>query len=380
MIFSSKIPDELKILFLLINQDFSKNHITEIQSIFKNNTVLSKNIISIAFTNQVAGFIHKNTKHFDFFPEELKRDFHKLYKEIAHRNMRLLAETLSVLKLLDQNNIPTIPLKGAIASDLLFNDFGVYPAGDLDILVHPKVLETTKKLLCEKSGFSQAHHISEGDLVSNHYHLILKKNNLLLEIHWNLVKRYFSISPDFWFEDAKEITWNGIKTFELSIEKNIIYQIFRLFDHCFYPLRFYLLLSFTIHKNSNIINWHKLLDFAGRHHMKKLVISTLKLIKDILNTNIPQKVTQENTSGYKYFKALVLSGIYSGIKKKHFRMMNYSVLLIEPELVLGILSGRLFPSKGELRLRYNIQPGSKKIYLYYIANPLLLLFKNIHER
>lgn len=288
--------------------------------------------------------------------------------------MRLLGRTLFVLRVLSQHGIKTIPLKGAAASEFIFDDFGVYPSSDIDLLVHPSDLLGSKTLLTSKGGFSEIHEISEKDLISEHYHLLLKDNAFLLELHWNLVKRYFNIQPDFWFEGSREKTWSGAKITELAIEKNIIYQIFRIFDHCFFPLRFFTLLCSTIDRNSGQIKWNDLLGFAGRLKMKKLVCFMLVLVADLFNTHIPPEIIHPRPILYPVFKKLVLKGIFSGIVHKHFKMMLYAILVLEPQDLWRILGQRLFPSFAEIRLRYNISPTSKKIIPYYIFNPFLMLF------
>ncbi len=58
--------------------------------------------------------------------------------------MEALKETLVVLKFLSSHDIPVIPLKGAYASDKLFQDFGVYPSSDIDLLVPLDLLEKNK--------------------------------------------------------------------------------------------------------------------------------------------------------------------------------------------------------------------------------------------
>ena len=376
MILDSDMTDEKKILLLLSHPFFTENQRTGIESILsKNSMIRLKEIHSLAIANGVAGFVFKNSQDLNIFPDPIHHNLHKAYKQTALNNILILRETLIILKLLSDKEIVSIPLKGATASDLLFQDFGVYPSGDIDILVHPSQLSNAKKILCSQGGFSQIQEISEQNLLSNHYHLIFRKDNMVLEVHWNLVKRYFSVPADFWWQETKGFEWNGINTFELSIEKYILYNIFRLFDHCFYPLRFFTLLGGIIDKNENSINWNELIDSASRYKMKKLVIFTLRLLKDMFNTNIPENLIQIKYFGYNYFKALIFSGIFSGIKKKHLRMMFYTVLLVESKTVFNILFGRIFPSQGELRLRYNIPPKSNKIYIYYIFNPFLLLFK-----
>ncbi|MFH2059638.1 MAG: nucleotidyltransferase family protein [Pseudomonadota bacterium] len=378
---NTDLSDEEKLVLLLSNPFLTDNHRNNIKSIVSDNSnILSEKIYSLASINGVAGFVFKNSQDLNIFPDQINLNLHKVYKETAFNNILILQETLSVLKLLSDNNIKTIPLKGATASDLLFHDFGLYPSGDIDILIHPSDLAESKELLCNQGGFSQIQNISEQDLLADHYHLMFKKNNLLLEVHWNLVKRYFNIPADFWWQESKEFEWDGINAFELSNEKYILYNIFRLFDHCFWPLRFFILLEGIIVENITHIDWEKLIYFANQYKMKKLVIFTLKLLEDMLDTNIPKNYIQKNYFGYNRFNALVFSGLFSGIQRKHQRTFFYTVLLIEPKTLFSILIKRMFPSKGELRLRYNLPQESKRIYIYYVLNPFLLLFKTTSKR
>ncbi len=376
MIFNSDIKDEEQLVLFLSNPYLTENHKNGIKSILLNNRNINpKKIYSLALANEVTGFFFKNPHASAVFSDKINLDFHNRYRQTALKNILMFRETLAVLKLLSDNKIAAAPLKGATASDLLFNDFGVYPSGDIDILVHPTKLAESKRILCDHGGFSQIQEIAEQDLLSNHYHLMFRKKNMLLEVHWNLVKRYFSIPADFWWQESTKYKWNGINTFELSLERYILYNIFRLFDHCFYPLRFFILLNGIIEQNANHIDWDRLIKFANHYKMKKLVVLTLRLFKDMFDTSIPENVILEKYFGYKYFKALVLSGIFSGIQKQHQRMMFYTILLIESKIIFKILGRRLFPSKGELRLRYNLPPKSNRIYIYYILNPFLLFLK-----
>ena len=291
MILNTDITDEEKLVLLLSNPYLTESHRNDIKLIILNNKNINPGeIYSIVLANEVAGFVFKNSNAPYIFPDKININLHNFYRQTAFKNILILRETLAVLKLLSDNKIAAVPLKGATASDLLFNDFGIYPSGDIDILVHPSKLSESKKTLCDHGGFTQIQETSEQDLLSNHYHLIFRKNNLLLEVHWNLVKRYFSIPADFWWQGSKEFEWNGINTFALAIEQYILYNIFRLFDHCFHPLRFFILLGGIIEQNVDNINWDRLINVASHYKMKKLVVFTLRLLKDMFNTNIPKKI------------------------------------------------------------------------------------------
>ena len=233
MISANKISDGEKLALYLCVPFDNKKSWQAIQLLFAQRIQPDiKKIYQFAIMNGVAGFVFKNAKQLDLLTGNVINDLQRSYRQTALKNMLALKETLEVLKLLSENNIPVVPLKGAFASDMLFNDLGIYPSGDIDILVHPSDLLRSKGLLCSKGGFSPVIEISENDLLNNHYHLNLKKY-MLLEIHWNLVKRYFSIPADFWWETVKSTEWSKISIFELSVENNIIYNIFRIFDHCF---------------------------------------------------------------------------------------------------------------------------------------------------
>ncbi len=369
-------PSREERIALLLSQPFlSEEHCRkELADIVgSGHSIDFEKVYSIALENGVAGFAYKNTRDLDLFPQKVNKNLQQIYRRTAFRNLEQLHSTLNLLSVLSDNGISAIPLKGAASSDLLFNDLGVYPSGDIDLLIHPSQLFQAKEVLCGVGGYRQVDSISEEDLLASHYHLLVQNNRFLVELHWNLVKRYFEVPGDFWWQETRATDWNGTITSELSIEKYLMYTIFRLFDHCFFPLRFFVLVGGIIDRHSNEIDWEKLMDYAGQYKMKRLVVFTLTLLNEILNTRVPATVMQTKIVGYGYLKSMVYSGLFSGIKKKHLRMMLYSVLLDEPGTIIRILIKRLFPSKGELRLRYNLAPKSSKVYLYYLLNPIFLM-------
>ena len=95
-----------------------------------------------------------------------------------------------------------------------------------------------------------------------------------------------------------------------------------------------------------------------------------------MGTDIPASISKNRSKKYGLFKYSVFSGIFSGIKRKHLRMMVYTLIVINPVIWSKVFLGRIFPSTGELRLRYDLPPESRKVYLYYLLNPILLLFKS----
>ena len=333
-------------------------------------------ILPLATSNGVAGFIYRNTKKLDALPEDVRTALQDGYRRTTFRNLDQLGETVKILKILAANRIKAIPLKGVVASEMIFDDLGVYPSSDIDILVHPEDLDDAKQVLQARAGYSTVPGRSEEDLQGAHYHYILHKNQYLLELHWNLTKRYFKVEPEFWWQGSRTVEWRGLEILELAPEKYLMYAVFRLFDHCFYPLRFLVLIAGLVERYGSEICWDRLLEDCSRLNMRRLVIFTLQLAHELLAAEIPAELAERHSPGYSELKKLCRSGILHGIERQHLRMMCYTALLDSPAAVAAALFGRLIPDRGELCLRYNLPSDSPQIFLYYLMNPVLLFLKH----
>ncbi len=329
--------------------------------------------LSLAQLNGVAAIIFM---FFEKSGEIQDKDFNKLteiYKQNLFNNARQLNELTKLLVLFKKNNLKLVPLKGVLDSEMVFGDLGAYPSGDIDILVPERELTLAEGVILQ-AGYKESEEFRKGDLLDSHYHLIFQKGNFIIEAHWNLVKRYFSIDPEFWWIGSHTKKYRNIEILQLETEKYILYLIFRLFDHQFAPLKFLVHLSLVISQNQEI-EWQKLLRYAELYRMKKLVLFTLQLVKDVLHTNIPDELCTQKQIGYGYLKKLVLKQNFASDIRPHLSMMRFSFFLLSPSLFFRVSTSRLFPSKSEIRLRYGIPSGSLKVYLYKILNPILLFVR-----
>ncbi len=150
-------------------------------------------LLPLAVQNGVAGFIYRNTKNLNALTDHVRTGLSEIYRHTTFRNLDQLGETVNILKTLAANGITAIPLKGVVASEMIFDDLGVYPSSDIDILVRPEDLDAAKQVLQERAGYTAVPGRSEEDLQGAHYHYILHKKQYLLELHWNLTKRYFEV-------------------------------------------------------------------------------------------------------------------------------------------------------------------------------------------
>lgn len=367
---------EENLILLLSGVDPSPEVLEEARNLMTNKEypVDYDRMFSLAVSNEVPSLLHHNLKDIDAAPEYVRKRLENAYLNILKNNVVQADEVVKILALLKKNHMEAIPLKGAAASELIFGDPGLYISTDIDILVRSKDLAGVSEVLL-KAGYEKNEGISENDLLSGHYHFLFQKDGHHFEVHWNLVKRYFQIPSEFWWEDLHETVYEGMEITGLSVERYIMYAVFRLFDHGFRPLKFFVLISEIINKYQDEIDWGELLDFSRRYKMERLMVFTLRLIHDILGTRIPVIVTKKNIIGYEALKKLINSGLFHEVTRPHLRMFLYTFLLDDPMEYAKVISRRFFPEIGEIRLRYGLPVGSKKVYAYYLLNPLLVLMK-----
>lgn len=372
----SRHKPEEKLILLLCGVHLSPEVLDEAKHLLidKDYPVDYERMFKLAGANEVLSFLDHNLSRIHEVQDSVRNKLNNAYLHVLRSNVVQSEEALKICSLLSRNHIEAILLKGVVASDVIFGDPGLYLSTDIDILVRPGDLAKVGEVLLN-AGYEKDKGISENDLSASHYHFIFQKDGHHVEIHWNLVKRYYHVPPEFWWEDVHKTGYQGMEINALSAERYIMYTVFRLFDHGFRPLKFFVLISGIINKYQDEIDWGELLVFSRRYKMERLMLFTLRLIHDVLGTDIPSAVMKRNIIGYDALKKVIISGLFHEVSRPHLRMFLYTFLLDDPIEYAKVISRRFFPALSEIRLRYGLPLGSKKVYAYYLLNPFLVLIK-----
>jgi hypothetical protein len=370
------LTDEEKIVLLASRLYPSAEDLKCIENMVGNteNKIDYQRLIKVASLNGVAPFLRRTFRRINTIPGNISAKLEDIYNSAIFRNTNYLHATFEILQLLRDHGIDAIALKGAIASEMIFEDPGLYISSDIDILVKHSELEKTKKILIN-SGYKFDKN-NENYMFRCHYHVSFHKDKHVVEVHWNLVKHYFSIPPEFWWEHTITQIYENREIRSLETEKYLLYLIFRLFSHDFFPLKFFVIISELINRYENDIEWKRFFALCDEYKMKRLSVFTLKLTKELLDAKIPEFAIKENIFRYKQMKKDILAGLFQETKKPHLK-----VLLMDTRLeILKAIIKRLFPNSAELRVRYGIPEKSKKMYLYYFLNPVLIPLFIVRKR
>ncbi len=114
---------------------------------------------------------------------------HAWYNTTAH-NTLIFAELEKILAGLAQAGIPVIVLKGGALAAILYEEIGLRPMGDLDLLIRPADLDAALAV-----ARAQGYTLAEAEITPrlnrqishNEYLLGGPENRIGLELHWNLI-------------------------------------------------------------------------------------------------------------------------------------------------------------------------------------------------
>jgi len=324
-----------------------------------------------------ANFIYKNLLMLDNIPREILERFGKIYYQSLRANILMVTELDRLIHGLEDRGIDVIALKGAPTSEKIFEDIGLYPSGDLDILVKLNDIQEVREFLeaegytLNDRGFDEYREFFIKEL----YHISLSGYRFTIEPHWNLFFRYFTTPPEFWWEESIRVSSDGREYTFLSPEKNVLYITFRLFTKLFTPLRFLVMVAEVLRHYRDEMDWEKLFRYARQYKFESVLRVTMKLSRDTLGAPVPEGFADIRGLRARVLFRVVRRMVLGGVKDHPLRKLFLVFLRDDLTGAFRVLFERLFPSKGEIVSRYRVPGSSPKAFFYYILNPLILLMK-----
>ncbi len=326
-----------------------------------------------AAQNGVISILYKNSLKLHCLPDDFTGRLKYSYYRALRNNTIHLQETLNVSRALRKSGIEVIILKGSLASDVLFKDPGLYPTGDIDLLIRPSEIRNASGTLMGL-GYKMADETEQperGDC-ANFFNGVYS-----VDLQWNLGEPYFNIPNDFWWKNSRKIIKDDDELTILSAEKYLLFAISHLFSHGFTTLKFFSLIDAVMNTYKDEIDWTKLLHYSEEFGMGGLVFFTIRLLHELLGVEVPDRLITRRLPGYGVCRKVVLSGIFKKETLFYMRMAVCLLLLAGPSALFRVTRKALFPNPARLRARYGLPEHSKLIYIYYVLNPFRILFEKI---
>ena len=218
-----------------------------------------------------------------------------IYRKSWSKNQLLFHKAAKIIKLLQDNEIPVIVIKGIALSILVYKNVAVRPMADIDILVPVSKAEAAFGLL------NQSHWISI-DPANDDYYLkngksltMTDEDDTELDLHWYPFFECFDLmnENDFW-DQAVPVVISGVKTLALCPADELLLTVVHgLMPNVEPPIRWIPDSMVILTSTDLTIDWTRFLDYAKKFHVVIQIIEGLKYLKETFNAPIPTHIYSE---------------------------------------------------------------------------------------
>ena len=317
-------------------------------------------------------------------PALLLSRLRSLYFSVWVHNLDLYQELSPLLEVMVNAGIQVVVLKGISLASSLYQNVGMRPMGDLDLLVHNSQLGSAVQIAQTFGYIDSIPNIGREvkNLLAYNIHLNNINNpKTILEIHTSLIGSEafnYAVPMDWFWEQTELHSWKykGIGTGNEIIQIDNVYkfapaaQVIYLSAHAMlqHGLReIQLIWLYDIHKlvvqHGSQIDWKFVILQAKKMNWDPALFSALKLSKALFNTPIPSDVLSILINSSK----IELNDIIN-IKSTptETRMMSEWRKLnkMKWNARIRLVSALLFPSPAYMRWRYRTHQSWTLPYFY----------------
>lgn len=344
-----------------------------------------------AIDTHLAPIFHKALSELDLeIPAEVKNGLHNSYNQVLLRNIILQREFQSFAKVLNEHQIPLVPLKGIYLSEVVYKDIGLRHLSDVDVLIKEQDLDHVCELMRNRGWSVKAtlkHSKIEDQSFAHAHPFTLIKNQIHIELHTHLYNRDqgAEISKDELWNDTHSEQFLGIEIRQFSDELLLQHLCLHLHKHLFgHELK---ILSFCdirefINEKKDSFSWQRFEQLAIRFKCKEDVGQVLYLCHLYWGVNVPNELLDIQKSkaeledrfwgfmnGESKQKNILLKN------KLSIKTRNMAHLQTNKEKLAFIL-GFTFPTTDFMRQCYNLNENTW-LFPWYVYRPVELSIKTV---
>jgi hypothetical protein len=330
-------------------------------------------------------YIHiKEVQHCHLVPQEFMNRIKKAYHENTARNMLLYHELKRIIRAFRSAGIDAILLKGAALAKIVYEDIGLRSMSDLDILVKQEDVVHIEEIMSSLNYVSVVGQ-QEEKWDEKHFHLPQYKhreNNTVVEIHRNITEKSIFLDTDQWWKRARPVTIDGCDAYIPSPEDMLIHLCIHLYNHGYVNnimLRGLCDINETIVHYKDEVNWNLLRNIINKHGIHKQVNSIFYLVREIYDYNdeslqwIEQYDLDFNFLTILKKRLLVIEDdVYTELSPNLLKFLKVSTFTQKTKMLFQ----KIFPSRDVISKTYSLPSIRKKIYLYHVLHPFLMLVKH----
>jgi Uncharacterised nucleotidyltransferase len=226
-------------------------------------------------------------------PASMEASFH----ENVRNSLRLTGELLQLKQLFQREGVPILPFKGPTLAIAAYGNLALRQFVDLDLLVPKLDAVHARNLLLERGYLTSLQLRPRREKaylrVYDEFVLSSEDGRSLVELHWAIAPRYFSIpleTSHFW-DRADFVCLAGTEVPSLCTEDLLLVLCIHGAKHCWSYLSMVADVAWLIASRPDV-QWGALLQRAREIGSLRMVLLGLKLAGSILDTPLPPSLIQ----------------------------------------------------------------------------------------
>lgn len=315
-------------------------------------------------------------------PYEVMKNLKNVYYSSLARNMLLYDELGKVLKAFKKAGIDTIVLKGAFLAEKIYQNIGLRPMNDLDLLIKEKDLTKAKNELAElmySDTFHTKYYEQLQTVLSNEHLFVHKSKEIYIDLHWNILppESPYKLDINELWENARPTNIAGAETLILAPEDLLQHLCLHLDNHINYSApaaqhfkNYCDIAEVTLHYRE-IFNWRYFLQSSKGYGIENPIFQGLSIAERYFGALIPENILSvleqaKSSAGIKVtFNGLMQDNLS---KKNQWKRIKFYAKFGKVSGIrnkIHLLSGYIFPSKKFMMYHYSIE-DENEIYKYYL--------------
>ena len=307
-------------------------------------------------------------------PSDVYASLKDVYQQNIVRIMKISGQSRRVLKALNIAGIPTIPLKGIVLANSVYESIGLREMNDIDLLVPKENLARAVEILTGM-GYKPVQPFCLDSLIQTGKHLpsFIKKDHVAIEIHWNITNpsTCYSIDPQELWDHAVPVQILDYETLMLSPEDLLLhFCLHTSYQHQFdFGLRPFCDIDEVINHFGSTLDWQVVTEKAKQRKWARGGYLALVIASEFAGADVPAYVLEwlrpddMTDSVLNSAKTQILTEQYfTAFVPEHF-----AKLLVNKSLMaqIKIFVKRVFLPRATIAANYLISADSFKVYLYY---------------
>jgi hypothetical protein len=338
-----------------------------------------KRLLAEAARHNVMPLVHRRLANAAApVPEEVRSELRRFAAENTATILAQLRELPSILRALEDENIPAVLLKGAYLAHAVYESISLRPMCDIDLLVKPADAHRAEEVLVGLGYRSMAGHFPGVDYARLHHLAPLHKDCSAVEIHHHIVPPGNPLSVDLngLWSRVRTVEIAGAKAYALSPEDLVLHlSVHAAYNHRFaVTVRTLCDLDAVLRRET--VDWEKLATIAQDAAASRFVACTLAVAEDLLMVPLP--AAARSRFGRQDLDRELLESIGDFIMTPAPELPTAYKHAGEAKGVAAkarIVARSLFPTPERLRRIYGLPPGSRWVVFYYLLRPVDLLVR-----